>query len=120
MLYHFKQSFHIAGKDYKNGNHHLTSKEESDPNFLRLVGLGLITEADAPAVVVSQETIHERSKRLLSKLMGQKNLDPKLLAKQEADEAKARAEAETREMEKWEQEEKAKETLEKMGTKKRR
>lgn len=66
MIYNFKQSVHIAGKDFPRGNHEVSEKYENDPHFLKYVGLGWITESSKSVTIQSDR---ERSDILLNRLV---------------------------------------------------
>ena len=66
MQYQFNQAALIAGHSFKLGVHEVPLEVEKHYYFLAMVKDGLITEADAPALV--QESSLERSKRLYEKL----------------------------------------------------
>jgi hypothetical protein len=67
--YQFHQAVHIAGKDFSRGIHEVSEKAEYDPTFLKYVGLGLITEADAKAKPPTPQSIMERNQALHDRLV---------------------------------------------------
>lgn len=76
-MYDFKQSLHIKpldgrGVDYKLGVQEIPEAVEYDPQFLKFVGLGLIVEVDATKLI-SAESMHDRSKRLMDKLVAKRD-----------------------------------------------
>lgn len=87
MQYFLKQAGHFGGKDYQRGVNDLPEKAENDPFFLKCVGAGLITEVDAPKIV-STETLQDRQKKLLNRLIAKANADKEARAAK-ADELKA-------------------------------
>lgn len=67
--YQFHQAVHIAGTDFRRGVHEVSEKVEYDSTFIRYVGLGLITEADAKTDPPSPQSIAERNKALHDRLV---------------------------------------------------
>jgi hypothetical protein len=71
MLYQFKQAVCFGGKTYSLGVNEVDEKAEQDPYFLKLVKHQYVLDVEA-TVVVSPETLKERSERLLERLASRK------------------------------------------------
>lgn len=67
MKYVIKRACHLAGKDYYRGTHELPEEAENDPQFLKMVGSGLIEEAEE-AKVISAATLGEKARKMLDKV----------------------------------------------------
>lgn len=68
MKVQFKQAAHIEGRDYQLGIHAVPEKVLANKFFQRLAHAGLIVEVDE-AKVAPTETVDERQKRFVQKIM---------------------------------------------------